>query len=63
MGEEITRSEVTEQAGKLGFAMTGWIYEVMNRREDRSQPVLAEPLAAFLPAFRSASTTPRSALA
>ncbi|WP_267423479.1 hypothetical protein [Methylobacterium sp. GC_Met_2] len=52
MSDTITRAELAEEAGKLGFAMTGWIYDVMSRREDWNQAAPVETVTAFLAAVR-----------
>ncbi|MCJ2021837.1 hypothetical protein MKK84_31245 [Methylobacterium sp. E-065] len=72
MSNAITRAELAEEAGKIGFATTGWIFEVMGPREGWNDPAPAETVAAFLAAFRerldsiearagiAAPTSPRS---
>lgn len=52
MGYLITRAELAEEAGRMGFATTGWIHEVMALREDWNKPVPIETVAAFLASFR-----------
>jgi hypothetical protein len=52
MSDPITRAELAEEAGKIGFAMTGWILRGIGPREGWNDRVPAETVAAFLAEFR-----------